>query len=136
MSSETKQTKLCPRRSQMGTYILPTLLPRVKRAIDAHHGLSAKDASYGRPWPSCAIVRPLPPAAIPAEASLGSVGAALGQVGGLSPFPSFTTLVLPPKRGRTGFGERPNAGLGSSVLCSRCLTEPTKRPVWLRSGGQ
>lgn len=67
-----KSQLLCPRRSQMGTYILPTLLPRVKRAIDAHHGLSAKDATFGRPWPSCAIVRPLPPAALPRDCLLST----------------------------------------------------------------
>jgi hypothetical protein len=42
---------------QTGAYILPTLLPRVKRAIDSHHGLSTKNAAFGRPWPTCAIVR-------------------------------------------------------------------------------
>ena len=41
---------------QTGAFILPTLLPRIKRPIDAYWGVPKTSASFGKKWPSCAVV--------------------------------------------------------------------------------
>eukprot|EP00240_Pyramimonas_obovata_P004137 CAMPEP_0118941434 /NCGR_PEP_ID=MMETSP1169-20130426/33871_1 /TAXON_ID=36882 /ORGANISM="Pyramimonas obovata, Strain CCMP722" /LENGTH=363 /DNA_ID=CAMNT_0006886183 /DNA_START=187 /DNA_END=1278 /DNA_ORIENTATION=- len=41
---------------QTGAFILPTLLSRIKRAIDVYLGVSKSAATFGKRWPSCAVV--------------------------------------------------------------------------------
>ena len=73
---------------QTGAFILPTLLPRIKRTIDVYLGVPKSAATFGKRWPSCAVVRTERLSPLPCECSaLPRVGSARqALLSGISPY--------------------------------------------------